>query len=310
MSETNLSPSVPLDISTIVGSIANSPEYQRNHEEGYSTERALSRAALEMAGMDRQTTLEDVFELETKGASQEQALNGLVGMMPSFVHSLEGIRQYHTEKTLSYKEFRAMKARATRFNHSVKSLIEHNPSLTVDNIVDVVTTLYGVLNRDRWGDDRQGFETEAGQFKQSFEGRLRGMQQEVITLQIIDEINQIKPVINKNTGQTRPRITVNPHVSAEDDLRGVDMYVTLDGVTFPIDIKASDRTAENTRRKSTHPMAIITTGITAHELGSSLRASNWQARKVAPSLLEKLYAARAEFLAAQASASQSVAQAA
>lgn len=302
MSETSKFPSHKLDATEIIGKLATSDEFQHNLDEGYSTQRALARGALELAGMnptefqisDDEIHTEDEFEPRTENLTQTSALNALVGAMPSFVHGLEGIDHHQKTGELGAKEFRSMKWRTARFNHTLKALIDLDSSLDFDNITDTATTMYGVLNRDRWGDDRNGYEGAARSFRKRFEGVLRGMQQEVVARQVIETINQTNP-----SDDAQPRVIVSSHVSVEDDLKGVDLYVTLDGVTFPVDIKASERTADSARKKSSHPASIITSGINSHRLNGSFVADPFLARRAAPDMLKKLYTARAEFLAKQ-----------
>jgi hypothetical protein len=288
-----------LDATEIVTSLVSKPEYEHNVHEGYATSRALARSALELAGMNHNTAIEDAYEPNLTHPTPEIAQNALIGTLPAFVHGIEGIRHFHTNGQLSSKEYRSMKGRAARFNHSIKAMIEQDTSLNFRNITDTVATLYGVMNRERWGDDHNGYKGEIRWFNRQFDARLRGMQQEVLGHQIIEAINQVDPVIDPETGKKYPRVEVNTNVSVEDDLGGADMYVTLEGVTFPIDIKASERTAEQTRTKSLHPKSIITTGITCDELRGAFRVNSKRARKAAPAMLQKLYAAREEYLNSQ-----------
>ncbi len=308
---TELAPQKPtkLDASEIIAHLTESPEFRRNHSEGYPFQRLIARSALEAAGMDHSSELpgihhdaamEDKFELDPDYTDAETALNAVIGLMPGFVYGMEGIRHDKTVGRLTRAEYVSMKRRCAQFNHAVKALIENDKSLNAANVVSTVTTLYGVLNRDRWGSDRNGYEQEATQFKRQFEGTVRGMQQEVLAKQIIQEINRACPLRDPATGEKLPRVSVDANVSAQDDLKGVDMYVTLEGVTFPIDIKASERTAQNVREKSSHPQSIITTGISCPELNGAFRVSPHRAFKAAPAMLEKLYAARQEFIDKQA----------
>lgn len=285
-----------LDATEIITSLADQPEYARNLEDGYGTSRALARCALELVGMEHDNHLEDTYEPDLADTTPEIALNALVGTLPAYVHGLEGIRHFHTKGKMPKQVYRSMKGRAALFNHAVKAVVEQNPTFTFSNVADTVSTIYGATNRDRWGDDRQAYEQEAKWFKTQFEGVLRGMQQEVVAHQVIETINQINPIINPQTGEKRPRVAIDTNVSVEDDLKGADMYITLDGVTFPIDIKASERTAENTRKKSSHPRAVITSGVVSIELNGAFKATTNQARKAAPAMLKKLYAAREEYI--------------
>jgi hypothetical protein len=288
-----------LDATKIVESLVVAPEFERNRHEGYNTNRALARTALELTGMNHQHGVEDTYEPQLTAITPEIARNAMIGALPALVHGLEGIREYHTNGSMSSREYRSMKSRTIPFNHAVKAMIEQNTSLDFQNVTATVATLYGVMNRERWGDNRSGYETEAKWFNGQFDSLLRGMQQEVLAHQIISSINQVDPVIDPKTGRSHPRVAIDTNVSIEDDLHGADMYITLDGVTFPIDIKASERTAENTRKKSSHPKAIITTGFTAKDLNGAFRINSKLARRAAPEMLQKLRAARDEYLAKQ-----------
>lgn len=215
-----------------------------------------------------------------------------MGTLPAFVHALEAIDHSHQqrakgERPLPRNVIYSMKARAAKFNHALKAMIENDKTLSTQNITEQVGMLYGVLNRDRHGDDRSSYEQAAKRFQTQLEGTLRGMKQEVVAEQILTTLARTHPELG---------IEVNPHVSTEDDLHGVDVYVTLEGVTFPLDIKASERTAANARKKSRSPASIITTGVNTYEIGDGFAIPEFRARKAGKDMLEKLYAARDEYL--------------
>ena len=285
-----------LDAYQIVGEFADDSEFQKDREKGYNISRALARTALKRTGMNPSLVMEEQYEPDLSDTTPEKSLNAMIGALPAYIHGLEGIREHHETGKLRYREHQSMKRRASQLNHSIKSMIKQNTSLTFQNITDTAATLYGVMNRERWGEDRPGYEAEARWFKKQFEGDLRGMQHEVLAQQVIQAINLVNPIIDPKTGKETPRVTIDTSVSVEDDLHGTDMYVTLDGVTFPIDIKASERTAENVRKKSSHPDSIITTGFTAQELNGAFRVNTKLAKQAAPAMLDKLYAARAEYM--------------
>lgn len=291
-------PPSSLDASEMIASVVNLSEFKRSREDGIPVSRAIARAALKQTGLHPghrpfESTHEDTYEPQLEDASIDTIRYALIGELPSFVHGIEGIRAFHEEGRVDQKAYRSMKGRTARFNHAIKALIEHDSSLTTENLTATVATLYGVLNRERWTDDRAGYEREAKWATQTFEGNLRGMQQEVIARQVIEAIHDGIP----GAEQVPEQLEVTTQVSVEDDLRGVDMYVTLDGVTFPVDIKASWRTAENTRKKSHHPKSIMTTGINSLELQGAFHCTPEQLQRAAPAMLKNLYAARAEYLA-------------
>ncbi len=295
----NLSP-VPatLDAAEMLTAVTTSSEYARNLEDGHPTQRALARAALELAGMKPTTKIEEQYEPTSESLTTETYRHALLGTLPAFVHGIEAVDYYHKHPGEMKKgTYYALKRHTARFNHTVKAMIERDPHLDFDNISTTVSDLYGVLNRNRWGDDRKGYEQAAHDFTRQFEGVLRGMQQEVIAHQIILAIN---------SDPSNPRVDVDSDVSIEDDMRGADLYVTLEGVTFPIDIKASERTAQNTRKKSRNPKAIITTGIPSPALNGAFIVSSHKARQLAPSMLAKLREARAEYMQTHAITEESL----
>lgn len=273
-----------IDAVQVVGKIADSPEFARNREVGYSTQRAFARSALELAGMNHRTNIEDDYRPEASKLTAETALYAMVGSLPSLVYGLEGMQHHNQESKLPYQTFRSLKERAVQFNHATKTLIDRDPSIEFGKLSATIVGMYGLLNRDRWGNDQRGYYKEARQFKNQMEGRLRGMYQEVAAVAVINSMEGVD-------------ISVNPDVGAEDDLHGVDMWVTLDGVTFPVDIKASERTAHFARKKSDMPCSIITSGLPSPAYSDTFEVNPEAASAVADDLLDKLYAARTEFLA-------------
>lgn len=308
MPETLAPTPTKLNVEEIIDTLKDTPEFKSNQQMGYPFQRLIARSALELAGMDHHAEwpneeadafMEDTFEINPNTVDAESALNAIIGLMPGFIHGIEGLRHSKTIEPLSRDAYKSMKRRTAQFNHAVKALIEQDPTLDAATVVNTVTTLYGVMNRRcRWGDDREGYEKEALWFKNQFECTVRGMQQEVVARQVIEEINRLFPVKNSKKGKkTKKRVAVDSNVSAEADMHGADMYVTLDGVTFPIDIKASERTAERVRNKvSSHPMSIITSGIEHYEFNGGFSVSPERAAQAAPGMLQKLLAARKEFL--------------
>ena len=275
-----------IDAVQVFDTVANSREYLTNRQLGYSTKRAFARSALQLAGMERGQRYEDEYEPDTKNMTKEMALNAMVGTLPSFVYGLEGIRHHHEIAKHDYRTYRSLRARAARFNHAAKALIYQDPSISFGSLSSTITSLYGAMNRDRWDGNPDGYTKEARWFKGQIEGVLRGMYQEVAAARVIQAIENAD-------------VSVDSHVSAKDDLDGADLYVTLDGVTFPVDIKASERTARASREKSRRPCAVITSGLPSPTHGDTFAIDPAMASQAADAMLDKLYDARTEFLATQ-----------
>ena len=297
-----------LNIGKTIDAIASSSEFQQGRQDNLNLHRSFSRAALRLSGLgwdtdNRSNSYEDDLEgnstIDTRNPNLrhfESATYAVAGTLGDYVHAIEGIRHHHEIEDQGRDTHIALKNRAIRFNHSLKSMIESDPSLTFDEVSSFVRDLNGVLHRDRWGDNAEGWDEESKWFKQQFEATLRGMQHEVVAHQVIDTINRTDPIIDPETGERSPRVRVNSHVTAEDERKGVDMHITLDGVTFPVDIKASEHTAANARKKSRLPESIITTGITSTRLNGSFVANEFDARKHSGAMLEKLKKARMAYL--------------
>lgn len=280
-----------LSAAEILNNIASTPEFGEA-QKTYPLARALARTAFIRAGMFPKVVDEKKYNVKKLATTPEARLDRMVGTLPQFVEGLEGMRSHFRDEPPQSAEFQAAKHRVIRFNHSLKALLEADENLDAENLVVVVTDMYGVMYSDRWGNDVEGWHAEQAWFKQHIDQSVRGMQHEVIASQIITAIGELTDEDGKPID-----ISVNTDVSIQDEVRGVDMFVTLDGVTFPIDIKASERTAQHARKKSRKPNSIIATGVHTRELGGAFRVSPDKARTLAPSLLEKLRTARNEHLA-------------
>lgn len=290
-----------ISAASIVDAIASNPEFAEDRD-NYGLMRAFSRQAFRLAGVQmpdnpqtHEQDLEDNLQPELQDITAENAIYVVTAELNSYVHGIEGIRHHHEQRGLGRDTYQALKGRATRFNHALKTLIEQDNPPSFKTISKTITDMYDVLNAGRWDGDEKGYNKEKGFFRGQLEGVLRGMEQEVVARQLIDLIGTKHTTVDF-TGKRIPRVTVDSNVSVEDDLKGVDMYVTLDDVTFPIDIKASERTAENSRRKSAYPRHIITSGIDSRKIGGNFRASQSDMERESDKMLAKLYKARDEYL--------------
>ena len=280
-----------LSAAELLSGIAATPEFSEA-QKAYPFARALARTAFIRAGMFPKVKDERRYDAKKLATTPEARVDRMIGTLPQYVEGLEGMRQHFRDTPPQSGEFHAAKHHVIRFNHSLKALLEADENLDAENLVMVITDMYGVMNSDRWGDDKDGWHSEQAWFKQHIDQCVRGMQHEVIASQIITAIGELTDEDGNPID-----ISVDTNVTIQDEVRGVDMFVTLDGVTFPIDIKASERTAQHARKKSRKPNSIIATGIHTRELGGAFRVSPDKARTLAPSLLEKLRTARNEHLA-------------
>ena len=280
-----------LSAAELLSGIAATPEFGEA-KKVYPFARALARTAFIRAGMFAKVKDERRYDAKKLATTPEARVDRMIGTLPQYVEGLEGMRQHFRDTPPQSDDFRAAKHHVIRFNHSLKALLEADENLDAENLVVVITDMYGIMNSDRWGNNKDGWHSEQAWFKQHIDQCVRGMQHEVIASQIITAIGELTDEDGNPID-----ISVDTNVTIQDEVRGVDMLVTLDGVTFPIDIKASERTAQHARKKSRKPNSIISTGIHTRELGGAFRVSPDKARTLAPSLLEKLRTARNEHLA-------------
>lgn len=157
---------------------------------------------------------------------------------------------------VSKKTVEASKLRLVEFNHAVQDMLDSDPTIEFDEIVAFLSTMHGVINRNRWGDDKTGWNQEAAWFHHQVEVTVRGMQQEIFGEQIASHI---------------PGVVVERPTDPHDDLRGVDRWITMNGVRFPVDFKASYETARHAREKSHHPEQIVYTGVEGPRFRKALR---------------------------------------
>ena len=142
------------------------------------------------------------------------------------------------------------KKRLVEFNHAIKYLLDSDPTLTTTEVSGFLSDVYQEMHEDETNE-------RATEFRDSCEQVLRGMQHEIFAKNIIDSLT--------------PEFTANGEVSIEDDLRGVDIFVTYKGVRFPVDIKASTFHVREKRKNSLNPKHIIWSGIHARDVGDRFR---------------------------------------
>lgn len=180
----------------------------------------------------------------------------IVSQLGEFTHGLEAIRHHHHVEPLSRRELEAAKLRTVKFNHAVQDMLMHDPTVEFDELVSFLSTMHGVLNRQRWADDQAGWTTEANWFHHQLEITIHGMQQEIFGEQIALSI---------------PGVTVERPTDPREDLRGIDRWITMDNVRFPVDFKASYATARHARSKAPHPEQVVYTGVEGLRFRKTLR---------------------------------------
>lgn len=302
----------PIDTQSVLQLVENSDEYRQEIADGQSRNRALARAGLHAAGVSEfpaieelpdKYDVEDLYHKDDVERSQESDIYALVGNIQSFTHGIEGLRHLRRKRAEGWwvdsEQTDTLKARAVKFNHVLRHLMEDNPALKANHIEETVTGIYEQLNSGRWSHDPEGWDREKSWFAGEVAGLVRAMQQEYLAEQFAEEIKKQMEVEGKDFAYVTD-------VSVEDELKGVDAWVTLDGVTFPIDIKSNQTGVDSARKKEElyaknrkRPAATaryITTDVESKDMRGTFRMSRRNRRKHTPDFLAKLYAARAEYI--------------
>lgn len=302
----------PIDTQGVIQLVESSDEYKQEIVAGQSRKRALARAGLRAAGVSEFPTIEelpdrydieDLYDKDGVERSHENDVYALVGNIQSFTHGIEGLRHLQRKRAEGWwvdsEKTDILKERTIKFNHILRHLMEGNPDLKASHIEETVTGIYEQLNKGRWDDDPDGWKTEKSWFADEVANRVRAMQQEYLAEQFAEEIKKQM----ENEDRDFSYVT---DVSVEDELKGVDAWVTLDGVTFPIDIKSnqervnSARKSEELRAKSKkRPAATaryITTDVESKDMRGAFRMSRRNRQKHTGDFLAKLYTARDEYV--------------
>jgi len=240
-----------LDVSSTIEGLAMSKEFTEFREQGLSVEHALTKSARSLA--------HDMSSGEGADSPEQRTLTHfytIISKLPDFTHGLEAVRHHHQVEPLSKRIVEASKLHLVGFNHAIQDLLRDDPTIEFDELVEFLSTMHGVLNRNRWGDDHDEWHKEAAWFRGQAEKRIHGMQQEIFGDQIASAI---------------PGVIIEQPTDPHDDLRGIDRWVTMDGVRFPVDFKASYAAARHARKQSSDPELIVYTGVEGPRFRKVLR---------------------------------------
>lgn len=238
-----------LDASRTITELVASDTFRQLKGKGLSVESSLFAAASSRADrLSREGT--DI------GLQKEADSLLVLSQLGEFTHGLEAIRHHHHVQPLGRRELEAAKLRTVTFNHAIQDMLMHDPTIEFDELINFLSTMHGVLNRQRWGNDQAGWASEANWFHHQLEVTVHGMQQEIFGEQIALSI---------------PGVTVERPTDPREDLRGIDRWITMDNVRFPVDFKASYATARHARSKALHPEQVVYTGVEGPRFRKTLR---------------------------------------
>lgn len=271
-----------LSPSDLAETIGNSDEYRQERDQ-HPDDRitAVASAAIRIAS-----------RLETKhGYLNDEATQlNVIGHIDSFATAQENLDELRSQGA-SFEETLPYKRQVIAFNHALKDMIDNNPSLDFNDVLLLVNSMYAGMHSDTFAKlSLQEHQAALERLDSSVRSTLNGMRHEIGYEQIIGALQ-------------RQGIDIDYEPTTdEDELRGVDMFIILNGVRFSIDIKASRRKTEETRANSRRPNRIVQSHISNADFlsngvtGDGFRISNEVAERLAPTVLDDLNAARNEEL--------------
>lgn len=295
----SLKPNGNLDVGVAVGKIAESDGFKEAMANNFNVERSLASASLRLANLEtphdeRPRTPEgDVYEVVGRISEYAQGITGM--------EHANTLRRDKNRPKLSrrdyvknQRDFDANKVRVIEFNHSLKHMIESDPSLTLDEVSEFVTTMYGITARPRWQDDEKAWQEHASWFNGHVVEALRGMRTELAAGQIAEYIDDVS--------------FDGEHTTVQDDKVGIDARITLsgedypaDGVTFGVDLKSDVFSARQAEKNPRHTSVAIVTGVKDSDFkDGSMFLPDARARQLAPGFAKEIHNGYNRHLARQA----------
>jgi hypothetical protein len=270
----------PSDLAETIGT-SNEYREERNHNPDNRVA-AVAGAAIRIAR-----------RLETRhGYLNEEATQlNVIGHIDSFARAQEALDNLR-DQDASPEELLPYKREVITFNHALKEMIDNNPSLDFNDVLLLVNSMYAGMHSETFAKmELREHQATLERLDASVRSTLNGMRHEIGYEQIIGALQQ--QGIDIDYAPT----------TDQAELKGIDMFITLDGVRFSIDIKASRRKTEEKRLTSRRPNRIVQSHISNVDFvssgaqGGGFRISHETAIRLAPVILEDLRAARDEELA-------------
>lgn len=159
------------------------------------------------------------------------------------------------------------------FNHALKNVIDNGPSIKFDELLAFMAHMYAGANGQA---SMQDFYNEARY-------ALIGMRHEIGAEQIIGTMDDVE----YNETDVEDKDSVNL------DLAGEDIRVEFNGLSIPLDIKASPQAVEKARARSDHPERIVWSQLHNGDFGNGkgFRIPYNVARDKAPAMHKEIEAA-------------------
>lgn len=255
--------------STFTRSIAGTSEYLRSRSAEQDEPGALRRAvALGASALAESHTTENGYK------SPEACVYDLISTIDEFARAerqLAALGETDASRAERVPHIRSI----IRFNHAAKALIDSDPSIGFNQLVTFTVRMHQAMHRD---DPESGDEAIDHANKvwlhNAVSDRLHGMRNELAVEQILWALDDESLEYEETT--------------IEDELHGVDLFITQNGRRYGIDIKASQAAVDKARLTSPHPGRIIWSQLSWEDFNGGFRISDELARKKAPGLKRAL----------------------
>ena len=176
----------------------------------------------------------------------------LLGSLPNFIETQHHLDTLRAQRQTRSNEFREAKVRVIQFNHHLREVVDTNPNESVSAIARFATEATLALVSPR----------EAAYVNQQVTSALEGMRHEIALEGVLYHIKGVEEVRNATT---------------EEELKGVDIVVNYKGMSMDLDVKASQKSAqEKAVNQLSHgnPAIPIWSGFNRSDFGDKLRITD------------------------------------
>lgn len=225
-----------LDGNRLAGEVLTDEDFEKNRRNGDLCH-AFTQTALALAALG-------TFESGARTKSADQ-LN-VSARIPHYIVASSALSAAEKGEKLSYNERKSYVRTTVMFNHALAEMIDSDPSASFGEVRNFLMGVYDSLYTDTTPQSRQVA-------KARFEQTLTGMTSEIIGEQLAGYLGyDIEDA------------------SVEDDMRGIDRFITVGGIRYGVDFKASSVTANKAR--TDHPRNfIVSTTVPDDVVGGKLR---------------------------------------
>ncbi len=175
-------------------------------------------------------------------------------------HELSTLEDTRAERSLTEEESERIKelkrSYLIPFNHNLKALINEGPNTTIGELSTALTRAHTAV-----------FAPHNALHPESFKYIEDTPKPSAALYELNQRINAMRHEIAVETMLSAAGIEYDYNISIEEDARGIDMIVYLDGKRIPIDIKSSRNAVDRTLEKDPTAHAVATHLGTKHFTG-------------------------------------------